>query len=72
MLSNALLKPWLLPPVYDRLMNGMGVFLTELRPTVALFLRFAGIDYDGDPEAQSKLDTYLQAVQRDLTATIAT
>ena len=66
-LSNALLKSWLLPPVYDRLMNGMGEFLTELRPTVALFLRFAGIDYDVDPEAQSKLDTYLQAVQRILT-----
>ncbi len=66
-LSNNLLKSWLLPPVYDRLRNGMGEFLTELRPTVALFLRFAGIDYDADAEAQSKLDTYLQAVQRILT-----
>jgi len=66
-LSNNLLKSWLLPPVYDRLMNGMGEFLTELRPTVALFLRFAGIDYDVDPDAQAKLDIYLQAVQRILT-----
>ena len=42
----------------------MGEFLTELRPTVALFLKFSGIDYDGDPEAQSKLNAYMQAVQR--------
>lgn len=63
-LSDELVRPWLLPPVYDRLMGGMGEFLTELRPTVALFLRFSGIDYDGDPESQTKLNTYLQAVQR--------
>lgn len=66
-LSDDLLQPWLLPPVYERLMSGIGEFLTELRPTVALFLSFAGIDYDGDSEAQSKLDTYLQAVQQILT-----
>jgi adenylate cyclase len=63
-LSDDLVRPWLLPPVYDRLMSGTGEFLTELRPTVALFLRFSGIDYDHDPEAQSKLNTYVQAVQR--------
>ena len=63
-LSDDLVRPWLLPPVYDRLINGMGEFLTELRPTVALFLRFSGIDYDSDPESQTKLNTYLQAVQR--------
>ena len=63
-LNDDLLRPWLLPPVYERLMGGMGEFLTELRPTVALFLRFYGINYDDDPEAQSKLNTYLQAVQQ--------
>src|SRR5258706_1505919 len=63
-LTDELIRPWLLPPVFERLMNGMGEFLTELRPTVSLFLRFSGIDYDGDPEAQSKLNTYIQAVQR--------
>jgi len=63
-LVDHVVRPWLLPPVYERLMNGMGEFLTELRPTVALFVRFSGIDYDGDPEAQSKLNTYIQAVQR--------
>ncbi len=64
LLDNELVRPWLLPPVYERLMSGMGEFLTELRPTVALFLRFSGIDYDDDPQARSKLNTYVQAVQR--------
>jgi adenylate cyclase len=63
-LNDEKLQPWLLPPVYERLMSGMGEFLTELRPTVALFLRFSGIDYDSDPQAQPKLNEYLQAVQR--------
>src|SRR5688572_28748544 len=62
-LSHDLVRPWVLPPVYNRLMSGMGEFLTELRPTVALFLGFSGIDYDGDPEAESKLNAYVQAVQ---------
>ena len=62
-LSDDQIRPWLLPPVFEQLMSGLGEFLTELRPTVALFLRFAGIDYDGDAQAQSKLDAYIQAVQ---------
>lgn len=66
-LNNDRVMSWLLPPVYERLMSGMGEFLTELRPTVALFLRFAGIDYDVDPQAQFKLNEYVQAVQRVLT-----
>jgi len=63
-LTDEQIRPWLLPPIYDRLMSGMGEFLTELRPTVSLFLRFSGIDYDGDSDAQSKLNAYIQAVQR--------
>lgn len=42
------LRPFLLPPVYQRLTAGQGEFLAELRPAVALFLRFEGIDYDSD------------------------
>jgi predicted ATPase/class 3 adenylate cyclase len=63
-LGQELVQPWLLPPVYERLIGGLGEFLTELRPTVALFLRFSGIDYDSDSQAQAKLNTYVQAVQR--------
>ncbi len=63
-LSDDQIRPWLLPPVYERLTSGMGDFLTEIRPTVALFLRFSGIDYDGDADSHSKLNVYIQEVQR--------
>jgi class 3 adenylate cyclase/tetratricopeptide (TPR) repeat protein len=56
-------RRWLLPPVYERLRRGAGDFLTELRPAVALFLHFGGIDYDRDPEAGAKLDAYIRWVQ---------
>ena len=56
-------SPWLLPPVFHRLESGQGEFLAELRPCVALFLRFGGIDYDRDPEAASKLDAFVQGAQ---------
>lgn len=59
-------RPWLLPPVYERLHAGQGQFLAEIRPAVALFLRFRGIDYDNDEEAGSKLDTFIRWVQRTL------
>lgn len=57
------LRPYLLPPVYERLVAGQGEFLAELRPVVALFLRFAGLDYDHDREAGPKLDAYVRWVQ---------
>lgn len=56
-------RPWLLPAVYARLHSGQGEFLAELRPTVALFVRFQGIDYDHDPAAGRKLDAYIRWVQ---------
>jgi predicted ATPase/class 3 adenylate cyclase len=56
-------RPWLLPPVYQRLRSGGGEFLAELRPAVALFLRFGGIDYQDD-DAGQKLDHYIRQVQQ--------
>jgi class 3 adenylate cyclase/tetratricopeptide (TPR) repeat protein len=53
---------WLLPPVYERESSGQGAFLAELRPAVALFVRFDGIDYDAD-DAWQKLDGYVRWVQ---------
>ena len=58
-LEEAQVRPWLLPPVYERLRQGLGEFLTELRPVVVLFLCFGGIDYDHDPDAGAKLDTLM-------------
>lgn len=62
-LSEDQLRPWLLPPVYERLKAGRGRFLTEIRPAVALFLKFAGLDYDRDDAAGEKLDAYVRLVQ---------
>jgi adenylate cyclase len=62
-LSEAQLRPWLLPAVYKRLQSGQAAFLTELRPAVALFLRFSGIDYDEDEDAGEKLDVFIRWVQ---------
>jgi len=65
-LSEERVRPWLLPPVYERLRAGQGRFLAELRPGVALFLRFGGLDYDRDDAAGEKLDVYLRWVQNAL------
>ncbi|HWQ84849.1 MAG TPA: AAA family ATPase, partial [Anaerolineales bacterium] len=64
LLDRQFLRQWLLPPIYQRLQSGMGEFLAELRPAVALFLRFGGIDYDEDDSAGVKLDAYIRQVQR--------
>lgn len=56
-------RNWILPPVYDRLKAGQGEFLTELRPTTALFLRFGGLDYDDDPKAGAALNQFICWVQ---------
>ena len=61
-----LVRSWLVPAVQERLLAGQGEFLAELRPAVALFLRFGGLDYDRDDAAGAKLDAYLRWVQRGL------
>ncbi len=63
-LPEAVVRQWLLPAVYERLRTGRGEFLAELRTAVPLFLRFGGIDFDTDPQAQVKLDAFVVAAQR--------
>jgi adenylate cyclase len=62
-LTKEQVRPWLLPPVYERIRAGQGQFLAELRPAVALFLKFGGLDYDRDDAAGEKLDAYIRRVQ---------
>jgi class 3 adenylate cyclase/tetratricopeptide (TPR) repeat protein len=63
-LQEEQVRRWLLPAVYERLREGLGEILVELRPgVVTLFLSFAGIDYEGDEEAQTKLDRFIRWVQ---------
>ena len=56
------IRPWLLPAVYERLRAGQGDFLAELRPAVAVFVRFIGIDFQNDPEALARLDGFVRRV----------
>ncbi len=62
-LSEAQIRPWLLPPVYQSLQSGQDEFLAEIRPAVALFLKFEGLDYDHDEAAGEKLDAFIRWVQ---------
>jgi class 3 adenylate cyclase/tetratricopeptide (TPR) repeat protein len=55
-------RDWLLPATYERLHSGAGEFLAELRPVVALFLKFTGIIYE-DEGAGTRLDQYIRWVQ---------
>jgi class 3 adenylate cyclase len=59
-------KHWLLAAVGERESSGQGAFLAELRPALAVFVRFGGIDYD-DEAARQKLDDYVRWVQGVLT-----
>lgn len=63
-ISIEILKPWLLPSVWEQLERGQAEFLAELRPVVALFINFRGINYDQDSEAKEKLDLFVQYVQQ--------
>jgi adenylate cyclase len=62
-LNEETARPWLIRPVYERLRTGHGEFLTELRPGVAIFLKFSGIDYDEDADSGTKLSDYVSWVQ---------
>jgi len=62
-LTARALKPYLLPPVYQRVAAGQGEFLSELRSVAAIFLKFDGIDYDKDDAAGEKLGAYTAWVQ---------
>ena len=63
-LDEGLVRPWLLPAVYERMGAGHGELLAELRPAYPLFLRFAGIDFDDDPDAVNALDAFVRSAQR--------
>lgn len=62
-LTAAQLRPWLLPPVYERVRYGQQQLLGEYRPIVVLFMHFSGLNYDGDDLAGEKLDQYIRWVQ---------
>lgn len=61
-LSVEAVRSFLLTPVYERLAAGQAEFLAELRPAVALFQCFGGLDYDTE-EASARLGAYVCWVQ---------
>ncbi|HSH01569.1 MAG TPA: adenylate/guanylate cyclase domain-containing protein [Anaerolineae bacterium] len=66
-LSMEMLQTAVLPDVLTRLATSFGFFQAELRPTVALFLKFNDLDYDNDPQAGAKLDQFVRQVQHTVT-----
>ncbi len=63
-LTNQQVRPWLLKAVYDRLLEDKGEYLAELRPAVALFVRFNGIDFQFESDTRTILDDYICRAQR--------
>ncbi len=52
-------RQWLLPPVWERMVEGRGEFLADLRPAVPIFVRFGGLDFENDPDAAQVLDDFV-------------
>jgi adenylate cyclase len=63
-LTQTRIKPWLHAEVYKRISAEGETFLTELRPVVALFARFHGIDFDADADAGEKLNQFISRAQQ--------
>lgn len=61
------LRPWVLPSVFEQQRAGAQIFFTELRPVVAVFVQFFGIDLEGDTAAPSKFDRFIRRVQEIVT-----
>ncbi len=55
---------WIHPHVAPQLRAEHARFLAELRPATALFVRFAGINFDADEGASTRLDAYIRWVQQ--------
>ena len=65
-LPEETVRQWLLPPVWERMVAGRGEFLADLRPAVPIFVRFGGLDFEGDPKAPDVLDAFVTRAQRAL------
>ncbi len=63
-LQASILQPFFPPDLYNWLAVQSENFLAELRPVVSAFVRFDGLDYQSDSEAERKLDVYVRTVQR--------
>jgi class 3 adenylate cyclase len=60
-------RPWLHPAVFEKVRAGKSDLLSELRPAVAFFLKFSGLDYDTETDAAARLDEFIQWVEKVIT-----
>jgi class 3 adenylate cyclase/tetratricopeptide (TPR) repeat protein len=56
-------KQFIDPVIQHQEMAGLGALAGELRYGTPMFLRFAGLDYEHDPQAEEKLGSYVRDVQ---------
>ena len=63
-------RPYVDPLVFRRMQGDSSTdagvnasYLAELRPAVALFMKFSGLDYDGNEQAGERLDALIRRVQ---------
>lgn len=61
-LDENAVRPWMPPPVYERIRAGQARFLAEFRPVVAMFVSFGGIDYEADG-AEADLNAFIRQAQ---------
>jgi class 3 adenylate cyclase/tetratricopeptide (TPR) repeat protein len=55
-------RPYLPPPIYERLEGGRGGYMTDIRMVTPLFIHFTGLDYSA-PDADYKLDELVRVAQ---------
>ncbi len=63
-LTQAEIRQWILPALYERMEGEHARYLAELRPAVALFLIFEGIDFEHDAGCEEKLNAFVSRVQQ--------
>lgn len=61
-LAEPAVAQWLLDVTRERLLGTGSDTLAEVRPAVAVFIAFTGIDYEGE-QAQQELDRFVRLVQ---------
>lgn len=62
-LSPEILRPWILPAVFERILAGQQDFIVELRVSVVCFLKFSFQDHLADQYDVSRLDEFIRRVQ---------
>jgi len=56
-------ESWVHRPLLSAIRSGHERFTAELRPAIALFVHFGGIDWEHDPDAPERLDQWIRWAQ---------